>query len=138
MPPDLLNVVIDISDQSGCPFVLIGEEELPGVIQQNKRAWSRCHQTVAFQPLTIPDVILYVREATGLTLSAEVAALLHKCSNGDFRLLAREVHSLIKFANAKETRDIDLDLAQLAVSVGLRGPKENGNGNRRRSGGIAA
>lgn len=131
MPQDLLNVVIDLSDATGCPFVLIGEEELLGVMQVNKRCWSRCYQVIEFQPLTLPEVIVYVRDATGLDLSAEVAAVLHKSSSGNFRLLKRAVYALVKFANSKGTREIDAELATLAVSVGMGGSKNGAKANAR-------
>ncbi|MFZ0932309.1 MAG: AAA family ATPase [Syntrophobacteraceae bacterium] len=122
---DLLNVVIDLSDATGCVFVLVGEPELRGLMQADKRCWSRCYQSIQFEPLSMPDVVFYLRESTGINISAEIAAILHKNSNGDFRILRRAVYALVQFANSKRTREIDTELVQTALNLGLSGPARN-------------
>lgn len=128
--PSLLDLVLDLSDQTGCVFVLIGEPELRGLMQMNKRCWSRCYQHVEFEPLSMADVIIYTREAAGLNLSADVAAIFHRASNGDFRLLKRSVYAAIQLANSRQTIEIDAELAQIAAGVSLTGAKGNGKAMR--------
>ncbi len=131
LPRDFLNVIVDLCDGTACPFILIGEEELRGILQQHKRIWSRTYQVLEFEPISAADVIFYAREAAGLRLSKEVAMILHKNSGGDFRVVKRDIIALIQFANAKRTREIDEDLARIAVTVGLKGSAGNGNAARR-------
>ena len=131
LPRDFLNVILDLCDATACPFVLVGEEELRGILQQHKRIWSRTYHVLEFEPISAADVIFYAREAAGLRLSKEVATILHKNSNGDFRIVKRDLLALIQFANAKQTREIDEDLARIAVTVGLKGSAGNGNAAHR-------
>ena len=83
-----------------------------------------------FDPISAGDIIFYAREAAGLRLSKEVAMILHKNSSGDFRIVRRDLLALVQFANAKGTREIDEELARIAVTVGLKGSAENGNAAR--------
>ncbi|MGO9018741.1 MAG: AAA family ATPase [Syntrophobacteraceae bacterium] len=126
LPRYFLDVILDLCDATACPFVLVGEEELRGMLQQHKRMWSRTYQVLEFDPITAGDIIFYVREATGLRLSKEVAMILHKSSGGDFRIVRRDLLALVQFANAKQTREVDEELARIAVTVGLKGSAGNG------------
>ena len=74
-----------------------------------------------FEPISAADIIFYAREVAGLRLSKEVAMILHKNSTGDFRIVKRDLLAFIEFANVKRTREIDEDLARIAVTVGLKG-----------------
>lgn len=116
-----LDVVRDLSDLSAAPFVLIGEEELLPVMQRNRRVWSRTYQQIEFEPIAVSDVMFYAADAAGLKFSPEVAGILHKSSGGDFRLVRRDMLSLIQFANAKKTTEITEEMARIAVKVGLKG-----------------
>jgi hypothetical protein len=133
LPKDFLNVILDLSDATACPFVLLGEEELKGLMQENKRVWSRTYQLLEFDPISEADVIFYVREAMGLRLSHEVAAILHANSGGDFRIVRRDLLAVVQFANAKQTIEIDEELARIATGVALGGPGANGRRAARRS-----
>ncbi len=130
LPKDFLNVILDLSDATACPFVLLGEEELKGLMQVNKRVWSRTYQVLEFDPISAADIVFYVRESTGLRLSIDVASILHKSSSGDFRIVRRDLLALVQFANAKQTTEIGEELARIAVTVGLKGSRENGRGSR--------
>ncbi|MGA7644621.1 MAG: AAA family ATPase [Syntrophobacteraceae bacterium] len=126
LPKDFLNVILDLSDATACPFILLGEEEFKGLMQENKRVWSRTYQLLEFDPISPGDIIFYVREAAGLKLSKEVALILHKNSGGDFRIVRRDLLALVQFANARGTQEIDEELARIAVTVGLKGSAGNG------------
>jgi DNA transposition AAA+ family ATPase len=130
LPRYFLDVILDLCDATACPFVLVGEDELKGIMQQHKRVWSRTYQVLEFDPISPADIIFYVREATGLKLSKEVAMILHKSSGGDFRIVRRDLLALVQFANAKQTREIDEELARIAVTVGLKGSAGNGKAAR--------
>lgn len=121
LPKTFLDLVRDLSDMTTAPFILIGEEELVSYMQQNRRVWSRTYQQLEFESISISDVLMYASDASGLKLSMPVASILHKNSGGDFRLLRRDMLLLVQYANAKGTREITEEMAQIAVKAGLSG-----------------
>lgn len=130
LPKDFLNIALDISDATGCPFVLVGEPELKGMMEDNKRVWSRTHRLFEFEPLSITDVMLFAAKTAGITLRPEIASILHKSSGGDFRILKRDFIALVNLANATGSGpdgapQITEEMARIAVRQGLKGP---GNG----------
>ena len=126
LPREFLNIALDISDATGCPFVLVGEPELRGLMQENKRVWSRTHRLFEFDPLSLTDVMLYAVKSAGVTLKPEIANILHRSSGGDFRILKRDFIALVKFANSKGPGpdglpQISEEMARIAVKQGLKG-----------------
>jgi hypothetical protein len=99
-------------------------------MQENKRVWSRTHRLFEFEPLSLSDVMLFAAKTACMSLRAEIAAILHKSSGGDFRILKRDFMSLVRFANAKGPDadgqpQITEEMARIAVKQGLKGA---GNG----------
>jgi DNA transposition AAA+ family ATPase len=132
LPKEFLNIALDLSDATGCPFVLVGEPELKGLMQENKRVWSRTHRLFEFDSLSISDVVVYALKTTSLELHPEIAAILHRSNAGDFRILKRDFLALVRYANAKGPGadgqpQITEEMARTAVKAGLKG-SENGNG----------
>lgn len=121
LPALFLELVRDLSDLSTAPIVLVGEEELVSHMKLNRRVWSRTFQQLEFQPLEMSDVIMFAREAAGLAMPPESAALLHKNSDGDFRLVKRDLISLANIMNAKGTTEPTPDLVKAAIKQSLRG-----------------
>lgn len=121
IPRRFLDLVRDMADMSTAPFVLIGEEELVSVMKQNRRVWSRTFQQYQFQPLEPADIIIYTNEATGLRLPSDGSVYLHRASNGDFRLVRRDLLTLVQICNARQTRDVTMEMVKMAVSQGLSG-----------------
>jgi DNA transposition AAA+ family ATPase len=130
LPKEFLNIALDLSDATCCPFVLVGEPELKGLMQENKRVWSRTHRLFECEPLSMPDVMIFAAKTADLSLRPEIASILHKASGGDFRIFKRDFIALVKFANAKGLDatgqpQITEEMAQIAVRQGLKG---GGNG----------
>lgn len=121
LPGSFLDLVRDISDLAMVPFVLVGEEELVAYMRRNRRVWSRTFQQMEFQPIGVADIIGYAKEAAGLVLSPEVAGVLHHASAGDFRLVKRDLLSLMQIAQGKGTQDVTREMAHTAVKSGLTG-----------------
>ena len=117
----IIEIIRDISDITAAPFVFVGEEELYGVMERNRRVWSRTYQQLQFEPIGIADIIMYAADASGLKLETAVAGILHRASGGDFRIVRRDMLNLIQIAGAKGTRDITEDMATIAVKTGLTG-----------------
>ncbi|MDZ7831659.1 MAG: ATP-binding protein [Desulfobacterales bacterium] len=116
-----LDTIRDISDTCAVPIVLIGEEELVTVMRANRRVWSRTYQQVEFAPITAADILLYAGEATGLKLETPQARIMHEASGGDFRIVRRDLLTLIQYANARGTNTADADMVKMAVKSGLNG-----------------
>jgi len=121
VPGMIMEIIRDISDITTAPFIFVGEEELYSVMERNRRVWSRTYQQLKFDPIDAADIIMYASDASGLKLELSVAAILHKASGGDFRIVRRDMLNLIQIAEAKGTRDITEDMAKIAVKTGLTG-----------------
>ncbi len=123
LPASFLDLIRDISDLSTAPFILIGEEELAVAMKRNRRVWSRTYQYVDFQPIDVADVIIYAQKAAGLELKPDTASIFHQSSEGDFRIVRRDILSLAQIINSKgdTSSTITPDLAKTAVKAGLHG-----------------
>jgi len=128
--PDFIEIVRDLTEGSGAPFILIGEEELKGLMERNARVWSRTYQHMEFDPISVSDVMFYAVEAAALKLPPEVASIFHASSGGDFRLVRRSMISLVQIVNAKGNGGgpqgeggpvITEEMARIAVKMGLKG-----------------
>lgn len=117
-----LEIVRDLAKVTGGVIVLIGEEELPYLMQQNRRVWSRTYQSMEFDPVSPSDVLLYVGKCTGLDLSQAAVEIMHKASGGDLRIVKRDTVALAHAANnMKRTGEVDAELANIACKCGLGG-----------------
>lgn len=121
LPGYFLDIIRDLSDLSTAPVILIGEEELVSYMRINRRVWSRTYQSLEFLPISKPDIVAYIREASGLSIDNRVADAFHNASGGDFRIVRRGLLALAQIANAKQTDQITVDMAQVAVKTGLKG-----------------
>jgi hypothetical protein len=125
-----LDIVRDVSDVTACPVVLVGEEELASSVRNNRRVWSRIYQQVEYGPITAADVVLYAREAAGLTVQTDAAAQIHQRSGGDFRLVRRDVVSLAQLAAAEKRSDVGPEMVQAIVGMHAYGGDKKSNGRR--------
>lgn len=121
LPRYFLDVIRDLSDLSTAPIILIGEEELVSYMRINRRVWSRTYQTLEFLPISKPDIVTYISAASGLAIDSQVAGVFQDASGGDFRIVRRGLLGLVQIANAKQTTDITVEMAQVAVKTGLKG-----------------
>lgn len=117
-----LEIVRDLAKVTGGVVVLIGEEELPYLMQQNRRVWSRTYRAMEFEQIGPSDLITYVRTCTGLSLSAEATEIMHKASGGDLRIVKRDTINLVQAVNSlQRAGDVDEELANIACKLGLKG-----------------
>lgn len=121
LPKSYLELIRDITDLTGAPFILIGEEELVPFMQQNRRIWSRCFYQLKFEPLDIADVTLYFRESINIDLDLKIAKRFLNASEGDFRLIRRYLIAIVQILNANETYHITEEMAKIAIKTGLEG-----------------
>jgi len=116
-----LELVRDLSDLTAAPFVLVGEEELQAHMQQVTRIWNRTFQLLSFEPLGLGDVLMFARESAAIDLPAEVGELLHASAKGCFRVIKRDLISLVNIMNARGKAEPDMDMARAAIKQSLRG-----------------
>ena len=121
MPRWGIEVARDLTKIARAQVVLIGEEELLPMMRRNARVWSRTFQHVEFGRMEVADVMMYCKEATGLSLTPEVAAVYHQASDGDFRIVKRDLIKTVQYANANSTDKVDVKMAQIAIKTGLKG-----------------
>jgi hypothetical protein len=111
---------------SGAAFIMIGEEELHTSMSRNRRVWSRTFQHIEFDPLNPSDIIIYASESAGLKLDVPVAAVFHQASGGDFRIVRRDLLTLVQMMNARGDggpagSGVTEEMARIAVKAGLTG-----------------
>jgi len=116
-----LEIVRDLSDFSGAPFVLIGEEELAPFLRRNRRVWSRTFEKVEFGPIEAAEIMKYVQEAAGLKLAPEDAFTIGKKSGGDFRPVKRATARLLEYAYGKGVSEVDREMVKTVLKMDLWG-----------------
>lgn len=107
LPFGLIEHLRDIHEATGCAVILIGEEELLGLLSQRRRVWSRVVQEVAFAAVDEGDIAAFALEAAGLDLTPEALALVRTTSDGDMRLVRNMVQLLEQAARTRETDLVD-------------------------------
>ncbi len=102
-----INDLRDIHNETGCAVILIGEEELIGLLSNQRRIWSRVTQEVAFAPVDEADIAAFALESADLDMTDEACALVRATSDGDMRLVRNMVQLLEQAAKARETNIAD-------------------------------
>jgi DNA transposition AAA+ family ATPase len=119
--PGHLEIVRDLTEMSGAPVVLIGEERLEFMLKEKRQVASRTKQAVEFKDNQPADVAKLAKEAAGLVLTREAVIKLHTWAKGDFRFVENAVAGCLQKAQAKG--DARLDLADVdAVLRSLLAP----------------
>ena len=117
-----LEIIRDLAKLSGGIFVLIGEEELPYLMKQNRRMWGRTYREMEFAPASAADVVSFVNQTTGLKLTTAAMNIIHKASEGDMRIIRRDTINLVHVVNSmNRPGDISADTAKIAVQAAMRG-----------------
>lgn len=113
----MLDVLRDLHDKTGNPFILIGMEKLHSDLQRFGQFFSRIlpASIVEFQPVGPNEVAVITKEWTGLTIDHEAADLFCQLVEGDFRYI---VGYLLSFEKAcKEVNQTDIIDIPLVKSV---------------------
>lgn len=111
-----LEILRDLTELTGAPFVLIGEEELPDMMKKERRIWSRTFQQVQFQPFSVADIVQYVNAAAGIRMTGPSAAeTIFKKSEGDIRVAKIIFTNLVQVLNAKGTAEADDQTVAAAI-----------------------
>jgi hypothetical protein len=124
LPRHFLEIVRDLTDLTGSPFVLCGEDALLGQVSEATRVWSRTIEKLYFEPLDKSDVKLFAKTAAGVDISPDVANVLNTAAGGDFRIVKRDLGALIRLMKSKNTAEATIELAQAAIRAGVRGRRD--------------
>jgi DNA transposition AAA+ family ATPase len=111
----LLESVRDLCKMQKVPWVLIGEESLPQLMNRDRRVWSRRCATMEFQPMSVSDITVFCREAADLKIATDVAEAIQKKTGGDIRLVELIVSIAENVAQTNNTKEITATIAQAAV-----------------------
>lgn len=107
----------DIHRASGCSIVLVGEEELLGLLGERRRIWSRVTQEIEFRPVTSEDIVHYALIAGDLDVTPESCSLIAQHTDGDFRLVRNMVQMLEQAAKAKQTSVVDTPMVRAVIKT---------------------
>lgn len=120
--PRLLESVRDLCKVSNVPWVLIGEESLPHLMNRDRRVWSRRCASMEFQPMGVADVVAFCEQATknktedpGLKIRTEVADLVQRRTGGDVRLIEMILGQAETIARASQAKEVTEQIAQAAI-----------------------
>lgn len=117
----LLEWVRDMADVTFVPFALIGEKLIMHKMQKERRIWSRTLRAVAFEPIGAKDILFFAKQACRMSLTAQQAEMLRDASDGDFRLVKRDMRKLEEIWNANRGDRITDEMVKTAIKMGLRG-----------------
>jgi len=121
MSEDLLEWIRDLADTTYVPFVLVGEKLIMHKMQRERRVWSRTIRAVEFGPITAKDILFFARQASDISLTANQAEMLRKASDGDFRLVKRDVRRLEEIVEINKLDKITDETVEMAIKQGFRG-----------------
>jgi len=121
MTQNALDVVRDLADLTQVPFALVGEKLIVHKMQRERRVWSRTLRSVEFGPITSQDILFFARQAAELKLSAGQAEMLREASEGDFRLVSRDVRRIEELVEVNKLDQVTDDTVKIAIKQGLRG-----------------
>lgn len=114
--PRLLETIRDLCKVTRVPWVLIGEESLPHLMNRDRRVWSRRCAVMEFQPMSSTDITGFAREACGLTFTGDASDVIQRATGGDIRLIELALSTAETVAKANQTKTISVDAAKAAVN----------------------
>lgn len=115
-----LNTLRDIHDVCGAPVLLVGEEPIEAKINQERRLKSRVRDILRFDPVAQKDVVVFYKEALGLSMAPEHAAGLSRHAQGDFRLVVKDALAVEQKMKASGLQDITDALVSEVCTNGRR------------------
>jgi len=125
--PGHLEILRDLTELSGAPIVLIGEEPLEPMLRKHRQVWSRTKQAEEFKPVDVADVVMLAQQAAGLHLEMAAAVHLHDWAGGDFRPLENALAGCLQKAQGKAKDRAAITLEDLkAVLKTMLAPRPGG------------
>ncbi len=112
-----LDTVRDLLDLTDAPIMLSGEENILTAMLEHGRFWSRVLKAavIEWDPLSTAEVLLVVKEWTGLSMEPGAAELLNEARQGDLRDLISDFTDLERACEANKTQQITGKMAEKVV-----------------------
>lgn len=99
-----------LNEKANCPVMLIGEEGLKRKIASKTRVISRIRREMVFEGIQQKDIVAFYRDSLGVELDNEVASILFKIADGDWRPavnFAMKVYTAMRASNVdKVTKEL--------------------------------
>lgn len=111
MPKKYIEMLRGINERCLLPMILIGEESITKKLEE-RRLKSRVRRIVEFEPISITDVTLFYKTALGVEIEQDAARELLKRAEGDFRVIVRDAHSVVRIMNASSVYEVTLDVVR--------------------------
>jgi len=89
-----INLLRDIHDICKSPILLVGEANLPRMIEKEGRIKSRVRRMLEYGPVSLIDVTVLYDESLGLTVDQVLAGRLLRHAGGDWRLIIKDALNL--------------------------------------------
>lgn len=113
----LLETIRDLCKMTCIPWVLVGEESLPRLMDQNRRVWSRRCAALEFKPISLADIVCLGKESAGVVLTPEAAEVIkRRTDDGDIRLVMLALARIEQIARASRTDTISAQMAETAAA----------------------
>ena len=107
-----LNPLRGINEVCQMSIVFVGEEKLPEVLKEERRLWHRIRRVVTFTDITLADVLIFWKEAVGISLGKDVAEALYKRCKGDFRLVVGDAENACRLMNTLGVSEMSLEIVE--------------------------
>jgi DNA transposition AAA+ family ATPase len=115
----LIEIIRDLHDLARIPIILVGSENLLGLLQRADLGpvFSRITELFEFRELSAADVKRISLELCDLECSDKVAGYIRTLTLGDFRLLKAFLLKAEQIAAYQETTEITIPIAEAASSA---------------------
>ncbi len=104
---EMVDSLRDIYDQSGCPVIMIGMEEIARKIKTNARIARRITQWCEFKGLDLEDVKTVAEECCEVMISEDLCQYLHKECNANIGRIIIGLTKIEKLAKASRLTVMD-------------------------------
>jgi len=115
----LLETVRDLCKITRVPWVLVGEENLAGMMSRDRRVWSRCCAAMEFEPMSAADIIMFCRQTTDLLMTSETADIIQRATEGDIRRIELTLNQAETVAKANNSKELTSEIAKMAIKKTL-------------------
>lgn len=104
-----VDLLREISDKSGAPVIMIGEEMLPSTLEQFERVHNRVLEWLPALPCDVEDMAQLVKSrCPSLHLAADLTSAILEKTKGNTRRIVTNLVSVLEFAGRTGMTRIDL------------------------------
>lgn len=112
LPAQILEMLRNLNERYSFPILLIGEDKLKGKVESRRRLSSRIRRRMEFGPITQQDIAYFFRRALDLKVSPDIAAPIHRKSEGDWRPVLTAAIGIERAMKASNLTEITPELVK--------------------------